>query len=154
MPIDYGDGKLAAPTSEVADGCWGTASSQILPRQEMSQVLWGAWGWEEFADGRITVPEGEKRRYGRKLGDYVITITIIIELVSQSCPTLRPRRSRQTPLSVGFSRKETGLGCHFLLQPWSLSTLISYQKNSRGTYTYRYIGLDPNTLNIIYMWPW
>ena len=98
--------------------------------------------------------KAQNRRYGRQLGGYVIAITIIIDLVAQSCRTLQPRRSRQAPLSVEFSRQETGLGCHFLLQPSSLSTLISYRKNSRDTYTYRYIGFDPNTLNIIYMWPW
>lgn len=62
MPTDYGDGKWAAPLPEAADGCWGTASCEILPRQEMSQVLWGDWGWEEFANGRITVPEGTKEK--------------------------------------------------------------------------------------------
>ena len=39
--------------------------------------------------------------------------------VSQSCPTLcdpMDCATHQAPLSMGFSRKNTGVGCHFLLQ--------------------------------------
>ena len=37
---------------------------------------------------------------------------------SQSCLTLATPRTvaRQAPLSMGFSRQNTGVGCHFLLQ--------------------------------------
>ena len=38
-------------------------------------------------------------------------------LVAKSCPTLVTpwTVACQAPLSMGFSRKETGVGCHFLL---------------------------------------
>ena len=38
--------------------------------------------------------------------------------VAKSCPTpVTPRTvACQTPLSMGFSRQDTGVGCHFLLQ--------------------------------------
>ena len=36
---------------------------------------------------------------------------------ARSCPTATPWTvARQTPRSVGFSSKNTGVGCHFLLQ--------------------------------------
>ena len=39
-------------------------------------------------------------------------------LVAQSCPTLATPRAaaRQAPLSMGFSRQEYRVGCHFLVQ--------------------------------------
>ena len=39
-------------------------------------------------------------------------------LVAQSCPTLATpwTAAHQTPLSMGFSGKNTGVGCHFHLQ--------------------------------------
>ena len=36
-------------------------------------------------------------------------------LFAQSCPTLNPW-TREAPLSMGFPGKNTGVGCHFLLQ--------------------------------------
>ena len=37
-------------------------------------------------------------------------------LVAQSCSTLWDPVNQQAPLSVEFSSKSTGVGCHFLLQ--------------------------------------
>ena len=38
-------------------------------------------------------------------------------LIAKSYPTLRPHRvAHQAPLSMDFPRKNTGVGCHFLLQ--------------------------------------
>ena len=39
-------------------------------------------------------------------------------LVAKLCPTLETPRTMacQAPLSIGFSRKNTGIGFHFLLQ--------------------------------------
>ena len=42
-----------------------------------------------------------------------------VRSVAQPLPTLRPHRlyvAHQAPLSLGFSSKNTGVGCHALLQ--------------------------------------
>ena len=52
--------------------------------------------------------------------------------VAQSCPTLCTPIARQAPLSVGFSCKNTGVSCHFLLQgtsqprDWTCVSCISH----------------------------
>ena len=45
-------------------------------------------------------------------------VVVVGGLVSQLCPTpCNPKdSSHQAPLSIGFSRQDTGVGCYFLLQ--------------------------------------
>ena len=48
-----------------------------------------------------------------------ILINLIVKVKSLSCVRLfvTPRTvAHQTPPSLGFSRQDTGVGCHFLLQ--------------------------------------
>ena len=49
-----------------------------------------------------------------------------VYMCAQSCPTLcKPMNlAHQAPLSMGFSRQNTGEGCHFLL-PWIFLTQVS-----------------------------
>ena len=48
----------------------------------------------------------------------------------QSCPTLRPHRRQPTRLLCPWDSpgKNTGVGCHFLLRPWSILKTFSALK--------------------------
>ena len=73
----------------------------------------------------IRVEVGERENWKKALRVYIykqvlgIMYNVLVCLVSQSCLTVcNPTDyiDRQTPLSMWFCRKSTGVGCHFLLQ--------------------------------------
>ena len=99
----------------------------------------------------------------RRLWDFSASITMransynkspfeseVNELVTQSCATLPPHRlACQAPQSWDFPGKNTGVGCHFLLQGISrprdwiqvscIGTWILYHRDTREAYLYLHI---------------
>ena len=72
-------------------------------------------GWQKVRpDLAIKQQQQYNKLEGKELG--IITDTYSKKvLVTQSCLTLATWWT-QAPLSMGFSRQDTGVGCHFLLQ--------------------------------------
>ena len=143
------------PSDIRAPGSWAFRLWDLYQQPSFSQVF--DWDWIiplavlalQFAD--------------RRLWDFSASITMransynkspfeseVNELVTQSCATLPPHRlACQAPQSWDFPGKNTGVGCHFLLQGISrprdwiqvscIGTWILYHRATREAYLYIHI---------------
>ena len=106
--------------------------SEVKSEKQTLHINADIWDLENGTDGPICkaeietrmkgtdiwTPSGERARDELGARDWRIYSINCCCSVAKSCPTLlQPYGlAHQTPLSMGFPGKDTGIGCHFLLQ--------------------------------------